>query len=251
VDFEKTVSSIDERTETCRACLAALKATRPGSRNAAVHLRLTPEEAWERAKICTGCNIYEEIRDFAQNMQTNDGTEYRCRSCISYRYKQRRVRALMLPVDTPQQCKQCNEVKPATEYYRNMTSPSGLHVLCKPCYRRREKDRHLRLEKVKVFVQRQEKLCTTCKRTKPVSAFHKNRARRIDGLDDICKDCSRANCKRRRQGAQTNGAKGARRPLCGAAAGRIFESSPGDKLGACGVFEELEQWTNHAPLALR
>jgi hypothetical protein len=213
VDFEKTVSSVDERTATCRACLAALKATRPGSKNAAVHLRLTPEEAWERAKICTGCKVYKEIRDFAQNGLTKDGTSHRCRSCISYKNKQRRVRALMLPVDTPQQCKQCNAVKPATEYYRDMTSPSGLHDLCKPCYLRREKDRHLRLKKSKVFVQRQEKLCTTCKRTKPVSTFHKNWSKSIDGLANICKDCSRANSKRRRQAAQTNGAKGARRPL--------------------------------------
>jgi hypothetical protein len=203
---------VDERTETCRACLAALKATRPGSRNAAVHLKLTPEEAWERARICTKCNSLKEIRDFAQNLLTKDGTAL-CRSCISYKYKQSRVRAPMLPVDSPQQCKQCNELKPATEYYRSMTSPSGLHGLFKPCYRRRGKDRHLSLVKAKVFVQRQEKLCTTCKRTKPVSAFHKNWSKSIDGLDNMCKDCSRANSKRHWQGAKTNGAKGARRTL--------------------------------------
>jgi hypothetical protein len=183
VDFEQTVSSVDERTEKCRACLADVKAARPESRNAAVHLRLTPEEAWERAKICTGCKINKEIRDSAQNLRTKDGMNYHCRSCKS---KKGRVHNLMLPVDTPQQCKRCNEVKPASEYNRNTRSPTGLHDLCKPCYRRRDKDRYLKLQRSKVFVQRQEKLCTACKRTKPGLAFHKQ-SKRIDGLCHICK----------------------------------------------------------------
>jgi hypothetical protein len=84
VDFEKTVSSQDERIETCRACLAALRAMRPGrARHVAAHLRLTPEEAWERAKICTVCKITKDIRDFAGNAKSKDGTGHYCRSCLS------------------------------------------------------------------------------------------------------------------------------------------------------------------------
>jgi hypothetical protein len=151
----------------------------------AAHLRLTPEEAWERAKICTSCKRRKELRDFTKDANSKDGTRCICRSCM-IKYQSRLVPKL--PVDTPQQCKQCNEVKPATEYHPNKRSPTGLRKECKPCCRRRENDRKLRLRKSRVVVQRQEKLCTTCKRTKPASDFHKQSSV-IDGLTHVCKDC--------------------------------------------------------------
>jgi hypothetical protein len=195
VDFEKTVSSVDKRTETCRACLAALKATLPGARSTALHLRLTPEEAWERAKICRVCKVTKELRDFTRDANSKDGTSYRCRSCGS---KKDSVLALKSPIGTPQQCKQCNEVKPATEYHLNKRSSTGLQNVCKPCYRRRNNDRYLRLRKsTRVFVQRQEKLCSACRKTKPVSEFYKDSAK-IDGVLYQCKDCQKAEKQKRR-----------------------------------------------------
>jgi hypothetical protein len=84
VDFEKTITSEDERTEACRACMAVLKAMRPGSRILpSWHLKLTPEEAWERAKICTKCGLVKELRDFGWGTGCKDGILPHCRSCIS------------------------------------------------------------------------------------------------------------------------------------------------------------------------
>jgi hypothetical protein len=259
VDFKKTVSSQDERTVTCRACLAALKSMRPGARYVAAHLRLTPEEAWERAKICTSCKITKELRDFVRDARSKDGTWYICRSCMSIYHGRQFPK---LPVDTPQQCKQCNEVKPATEFNLDKTSPTGLRRECKPCYRRSKNDRRLMLRKSRVVVQRQEKLCTTCKRTKPASDFHKQSAS-IDGLSFVCKDCQKAINQKHRLAlvAKTNGAMGGpsssfeglrkTNAVIAVIAQRVSEGSPRDKLGKCGELEQLEQWTKPAPLAVR
>jgi hypothetical protein len=131
VDFEKAISSEDERTEACRACMAVLKAMRPESGFfPSWHLKLTPEQAWDRAKSCTKCGLVKELRDFARRANLKDGISSQCRSCCSKKYGARPVRAL---VDTPQQCSKCNEVKPATEYYISKRSLTGLDNTCKPC----------------------------------------------------------------------------------------------------------------------
>lgn len=184
VDFEDTVSSADKRTEACRACLAALRAKRRGGREL-YHLKLTPEEAWERANICSKCGLRKEFRDFYRNKETKDGTSTICRSCRSIYDK---ALPVVLPVDTPQQCDKCNKVKPTTEYVRKKKSPNGLSNICKPCKREYDKQRHTRLQASNVHIQRHEKLCTKCGKVKLTSEFPKNLVR-IDGLHAWCNLC--------------------------------------------------------------
>jgi hypothetical protein len=59
-DFEETASTEDKRHEMCRACLATLRKMSRGEE--LYHLRLTPEEAWERAKTCRRCFRSKELR---------------------------------------------------------------------------------------------------------------------------------------------------------------------------------------------
>jgi hypothetical protein len=59
-DFEEMVATEDKRHEMCRACLATLRAT--FRQEELFHLRLTPEEAWERAKTCKTCFRKKEVR---------------------------------------------------------------------------------------------------------------------------------------------------------------------------------------------
>jgi hypothetical protein len=209
VDFEKTVNSEDKRTEACRACLAALKAMRPGARQLE-HLMLTPEEAWERAKICACCSVKKEIREFCRQAASKDGVSSRCRACASRLFSTRSAR---LPVDAPQRCKKCNEVKPAAEYHANKSSSNGLRNVCKPCWSERAKKRDSTLKQSIVHVRRREKLCTVCKKTKPVSEFYKQ-SLQIDGLRGHCKDCTKARKKTLyRQAAKATGAVGTCPPL--------------------------------------
>jgi hypothetical protein len=187
VDFEKTITFADERAEACRACVAALKAGRPGSKMyQSWVLRLTPEEAWERAKICTKCSLVKELRDFGWDANLKNGILPHCRSCISRKNGARPARA---PVDTPQQCSKCNKVKPASEYHLDRKCSTGLDRLCKRCKSERQsenrKNRFAGLKESK-HIPRHKKVCTGCGQAQSVSEFYKT-PMHIDGLGNWCR----------------------------------------------------------------
>jgi hypothetical protein len=192
VDFEGSVTTKDKRTEVCRACLAAKRARHFEGREL-YHLELTPEEAWERAKICTSCLVLKEIREFYRRELSKDGTTSRCRSCTSNYGK---ALSVVLPVDTPQRCCKCNEMKPAADYSVHPRNPTGLQSTCKLCQRETEKERYLRLKQSNVIVQRHNKVCTSCGQLKPTSEFTKNRIS-IDGLRSFCRSCDNAQSSNR------------------------------------------------------
>jgi hypothetical protein len=187
-DFVKTVSSKDERTEACRACMAVLRAMRPGSRIFPLwHLKLTPKEAWERAKSCKNCGLVKELRDFARDAKCKDEIGHHCRSCVS---RNSGAQPTRVPLDTPQQCSRCNEVKPASEYHINKKRPTGLHSMCKPCKSEYQRVRSVSW-KASEKVPRHQKVCTACGQTKTVSEFHKRRIS-SDGFSYHCKSCKGA-----------------------------------------------------------
>jgi hypothetical protein len=185
-DFEDTVTTKDKRTEVCRACLAAVRARRLTGREL-YHLELSPEKAWERAKICTKCGVRKEIRDFCRDKASKDGTTTRCRSCMSNYNK---ALPVVLPVDTPQRCNRCNEMIPAADYRVNSRMFTGRSKTCKLCKHNEHRKRYLRL-KPNVIVQRHDKICTTCGQLKLMSMFSKNLPS-SDGLKHHCKSCESA-----------------------------------------------------------
>jgi superfamily II helicase len=194
VDFEDTVSIEDKRTEVCRACLAAHRARRLKA-NELYHLELTPEKAWERAKICTKCGVRNEIRDLNRSKRLKDGTTYQCRSCTSNYGK---ALPVVLPVDTPQRCDTCNEMKPAADYAVHVKKSTGRSKICKLCARKSWKERYLRLKQSNVVVQRHDKVCTSCGQLKLTSEFSRNFIS-IDGLRHLCRSCDHAQASKARE----------------------------------------------------
>jgi hypothetical protein len=128
-DFEDTVTTEDKQTEVCRACLAANRARRFRGREL-YHLELTLEQAWERAKICTKYGVGKEFRDFVRSKQSKDGTTTWCQSCTS---NHKKARPVEMPVDTPQRCIKCTEMKSAANYSVDPTKSSGRNDTCKLC----------------------------------------------------------------------------------------------------------------------
>jgi hypothetical protein len=186
-DFEDTVTTEDKRMEVCRACLAAIRARRVKGREL-YHLELTPEKAWERAKICSKCVVRKEIRDFFRARASKDGTTTQCRSCISNYGK---AKPVVLPVDTPQRCYTCNEMKPASNYFVHPRMPTGLNKSCKLCELKRQKERYSRSKQFNAIVPRHDKVRTSCGQLKVASEFPKHPTS-IDALGHLCKSCDRA-----------------------------------------------------------
>jgi hypothetical protein len=175
---------------TCRACLAVNRARRVKGREL-YHLELTPEQAWERAKVCRVYNIREEFRDFSWRHDSKDGTRAECRSCRS---KYQKALPAVLPVDTPQRCYKCNEIKPAADYSlrpKKSKMSTGLNTICKLCERKEKKERYLRLKQSNINVQRHDKVCTSCGQLKLTSEFSK-RPLCFDRLGNLCRSCHSA-----------------------------------------------------------
>lgn len=110
VDFEKTITSVDGRTDVCRACLAAMRAKI--NQKELHHLGISVKETWERAKICSKCGLKKELRDFARDSKHQ--TRASCRACESALYD---TRTRYAPLDQVQQCIVCGEVQ-AAEHFR-------------------------------------------------------------------------------------------------------------------------------------
>ncbi|GAQ78261.1 hypothetical protein KFL_000100270 [Klebsormidium nitens] len=176
-DYERTKTSLDERSAGCRACMSALRARRSG--RPLYHLGMSVEDAWENAKVCTMCKHLKELRDFAR---LGDGTARRCRGCQAKFSK-----PLQAPADTPQKCNECGEVKPASEFHRKQHRTNGLSGNCKSCCSKIERARYENYRGSSVVLSRAEKMCTMCGRELPRTEFYA--AKNIDGLQANCKEC--------------------------------------------------------------
>jgi hypothetical protein len=201
VDFKETEVTVDKRQDVCRACMATISAMWNGKE--LHHLRLTPAEAWSRAKACAWCKISKEIREFAYRRGAKDRTDRWCRSCRSMHDK---ARPAKLPVDIPQRCKRCHEVKPASEFRVSPKAPNGLHPNCKGCALVLERERCARLKEIsKQLPEKQSKVCTACGELRKASAFYKL-SRSSDNLSCMCKPCRSARDKEVYQARKERGA---------------------------------------------
>lgn len=185
VDFEKTVSTADKRTEACRACLAAYRAGRLG--RPLHHLSLSLDEAWDKGKSCARCGHFKEIRDYARNMRKADGLNIYCRACASQKWD---AEPTFPPADVPQQCDTCGQVKAASEYFANSKKRSGLANICKMCSVKRVGNYRKKLGE-SPSLPREEKICSGCGENKKVAEFSKNPGT-LDGFDNVCKKCALA-----------------------------------------------------------
>jgi hypothetical protein len=200
VDFRERASSADGRHSMCRACLSALETKRLGKE--LHHLKLTPAEAWERAKPCKGCAEMKEIRHFGRKAHLKDGVHVQCRACVSKQCKSLQPR---MPAEMAV-CIRCNEENRADEFSSSKTKVNGLSSLCKSCHR--EVTANLWKQNwaagSHVFVERtKDKRCLKCREVKSTSLFYRHKGR-IDGFETYCKSCSvmitmRNRSKRRQQ----------------------------------------------------
>jgi recombination endonuclease VII len=85
-------------------------------------------------------------------------------------------------------CRDCQQTKPASEFYPNNQKKDGLSTYCKPCFKARQagyyKEGHPR-----PVMPEGMKRCSTCKELKPIDQFSSNRTTK-DGKSYTCKPCS-------------------------------------------------------------
>lgn len=175
LDFETTKTSIDGRTDTCRACLAAFYAKRAGK--ALYHLAWSSEVAWERGKVCPLCGVFKEARDFARNGSRKDKLFNHCRSCHSEKWgrllQERAKRNTNdLPLGTSRQCCDCGKVKLARDFYRNKAYP---YRRCKACHNKHVAQWSTQIN-TSMCLPRSDKKCVKCGEVKSADQIQQRQA---------------------------------------------------------------------------
>lgn len=191
VDFEKTVSSMDGRTDVCRACLAVSWAK--STQRELHHLGMSVTEAWERAKACRRCGLTKELRDFARDSSRKDQMQARCRACSSAFNRGLRQYP---PTDQPLQCIRCGEVRAATQFPVNLRMSIGRSRTCKSCIYERTKHMQQTRRSTQVYIPRETKRCSACGKEKLVCEFYLD-SKEVDGLRNVCRSCTRVAVKKR------------------------------------------------------
>ncbi|MFG2001357.1 endonuclease VII domain-containing protein [Spirillospora sp. NPDC048911] len=117
---------------------------------------------------------------------------------------------------TSKKCRDCGEVKPATEFWKRKASPDGLALYCRECFGRRnaasyrggqkELGKKTRPYRGHSAVPEGMKYCPRCEETMPLEAFGRNRSQK-SGLTAYCRPChtaAMAEIKERTHGSERN-----------------------------------------------
>lgn len=103
---------------------------------------------------------------------------------------------IKMPIKT-KLCTKCNQIKPMTEFYLDISHPSGHCAKCKQCAAEYSKEYNLRRKRIKEKLKNmpKDKTCSLCKETKPITEFYRAKSSK-DLHTNWCKDCT---CKKHRE----------------------------------------------------
>ena len=143
------------------------------------------------SKICTTCNISQELTNFykrlskckkCRNEQINKAAEYR---------KQQPKPKIETKI-----CSNCKTTKNVSEFNNSSISKDGFMSKCKLCCN--EYNKSLVEKRKKTIVVPEKKICKECNVEKPASQFNALSAR-SDGKSQYCQDCVKIILKTKEQ----------------------------------------------------
>ncbi|MFG3283609.1 endonuclease VII domain-containing protein [Streptomyces sp. NPDC048111] len=157
-------------------------------------------------KKCTGCKRTLSLDSFAADRNRRDGLQVRCRECVAEygaaHYRRRREaegKSVREKVDVPpgcKECRSCGEVKPHSEWHRNVTASDGLSTRCKACRAIEGRAGHLKRQYGITEDDRdrmiavQKGLCVICLSVPAVHVDHCHKTGRVRGV--LCFNCNSA-----------------------------------------------------------
>ena len=147
-------------------------------------------------KFCRDCSTDKPTSDFSRNRAKSDGLQDYCKGCFLVRARRvrERRRAGLIPVVVPasKTCTACLIEKPASEFSRNATLPTGLYWFCKACTAERARRRKYGLEPEQhaALVSSQNGRCAICRRKQKLLVDHCHQTGQVRGL--LCGPCNTA-----------------------------------------------------------
>ncbi|MFG2719356.1 endonuclease VII domain-containing protein [Streptomyces sp. NPDC048416] len=157
-------------------------------------------------KKCTGCKRTLSLDSFAADRNRRDGLQVRCRECVAEygaahcrRRREAQGKSVREKVDVPpgyKECRSCGEVKPHSEWHRNVTASDGLSTRCKACRAIEGRAGHLKRQYGITEDDRdrmiavQKGLCVICLSAPAVHVDHCHKTGRVRGV--LCFNCNSA-----------------------------------------------------------
>lgn len=148
-----------------------------------------------KEKKCKDCNQIKTISEFVRDKYHKDGRSNVCKECKKQRQnklkeKWKRNRNQNNYLVEEKKCNSCGHLYPRTQFTILSNSKDGLSHICKSCEAERRKKKKL-LWKIERSTKEQitHKICPSCNRDLPVSAYYKMEGWK-DGVSFYCKICS-------------------------------------------------------------
>ncbi|KAL3131060.1 hypothetical protein ABBQ38_000376 [Trebouxia sp. C0009 RCD-2024] len=152
----------------------------------------------DQQKVCRICHEVKSLADYHRNKVNADGHNSMCKTCAAEydKEKRRRRQRVHEPTLTEKECPHCKKIKAAEGFYRYSLSQDGLYNICKVCHADQAKARQ---EAKAGMCPPAEKVCSSCRLTKPSTEFYTNKTA-ADMLHSLCKQCHGDKCRSRASG---------------------------------------------------
>ena len=119
----------------------------------------------EAKKRCARCLADKPVSQFYSAVATFDDLRAECRACSAAKCRARRAANKLRQGFTPpaeKRCSRCGDVKPSSEYSRDVGSTDGLYGHCKKCGEWIHRCRRYGLPKERVLEMLRQKCCEAC-----------------------------------------------------------------------------------------
>lgn len=133
-------------------------------------------------RVCNLCGQEKPLIEYSKNKKSNYGRQYTCKECSREYQKRQREERKTNGVVVPQikRCSRCNEFKPSSAFYTDITAANGLSSQCRECTLRGLKEK---LGRPKFVFPDGHRRCKQCKGVKPQSEFPPNRGKKSKCLE--------------------------------------------------------------------
>jgi hypothetical protein len=140
-------------------------------------------------KTCTVCGQAKPISEFHRQASAKGGIRPHCKDCGNAKNRDLRKRAAENARATTRVCEVCGVEKPLQQYRLQGEGYKYRRKECRGCERDRRRERE-EAQRQALIESGAAKRCTTCRRVKPLEAFHKHTGK-ADGHATECKMCQR------------------------------------------------------------
>jgi hypothetical protein len=143
-------------------------------------------------KVCKKCGLAKPPETFGRRKGTMDGLHSHCKECFNKArsvFKGERMPVLE-PTVVEKRCSRCQGVHPAASFPRNAAMRDGLHMYCKMCHSKTQKElrrRQAKRDREPVLPQPWA-TCRVCNTAKPAADFGQQGSAAI-GTEPVCRTC--------------------------------------------------------------